>query len=550
MPFAAKDLLGRLRAADTAASIGCSGDASVSALLDEWRSADVRFAASSPEMEQQYWRAVRELFNCIKPAGGKHAILHEGGIYRGCWIESTGSINAELLSRFLPSIAEATFASFAEHQRDDGLFPYKLTADGPRFAQIQIVTPFARSVWTHYMTNGRSKDFLRPIYAAMARNDAWLATWRDTRGTGGVEAFCTYDTGHDLSPRFWHVPDSPFENDPTRYDPDNPILPFVAPDLTANVACQRLYLARIAEELGESGEPWRDKAEQSIDALFAHCFDRDDAMFYDLDRNGRHVRVQSDVLLRVLASEIGDDAFFEEALKRYLLNTRKFFAKYPFTSIALDDPRFNPAYDHNSWAGPSNLLSLIRAPHAFERHGRYVELNWAMQPTLAALFKAERFAQTLDPFTGRVGFTEAYSPAILCLIDFVERLSGILPRPDGTLWFTGLTPQQIEHRAVRHETAYARTVDGVRFELVNAGGTSTAFRDGTPLFEAPGGVRIVTDRAGNLRSLIGMSVNTIEGGLKTGGRELPFRAAPNEQLEFLGGELASTRQPGLVAPTY
>jgi hypothetical protein len=29
-------------------------------------------------------------------------------------------------------------------------------------------------------------------------------------------------------------------NDPTKYNPDNPLLPFVAPDLTANVACQRI----------------------------------------------------------------------------------------------------------------------------------------------------------------------------------------------------------------------------------------------------------------------------------------------------------------------
>lgn len=550
MSFSPVGLLGRLRTVDVAEKIGDIGAAGVFAPLDEWRGSGVRFAASSRALEDQYWRAVGELFSCIKPAGGDQPILHEGGIYLGCWIESTGSINAELLSRFLPSIAQRTFASFAEHQREDGLFPYKLTASGPGFAQIQIVTPFARSVWNHYLLNGRDRSFLATMYAAMARNDAWLATWRDTRRSGGVEAFCTYDTGHDLSPRFWHVPDSPFGNDPKRYNPDNPILPFIAPDLTANVACQRLYLARIAEELGESGSDWRDKAEQSFDALFAHCFDRDDGFFYDLDRNGQHVRVQSDVLLRVLASEIGDDAFFEDALKRYLLNTRKFFAKYPFTSIALDDPRFDPAYDYNSWAGPSNLLSLIRAPHAFEHHGRHVELTWTMQPTLSALFKAERFAQTLDPFTGRVGFTEAYSPAILCLLDFIERLSGILPRPDGTLWFTGLVPQQIAHRDEAHETAYARTVDGVHLELVNTAESTTAFRDGVPLFEAPRGVRIVTDRAGNLRSLIGMSANAVEGGLKIGGSELPFRAAANEQLDLSGGELASVRQPGLVTPTY
>ncbi len=39
-------------------------------------------------MERQYWRAVRELFSCIRPTGDRGAILNEGGIYFGCWLES------------------------------------------------------------------------------------------------------------------------------------------------------------------------------------------------------------------------------------------------------------------------------------------------------------------------------------------------------------------------------------------------------------------------------------------------------------------------------
>jgi len=540
-------LLTRLRAIDVADRVGGS-DAS---LLAEWLAGGLRFAASLEQMEAQYWRAVRELFTCIKPVGGVDGpILHEGGVYLGCWLESTGTINAELLSRFIPSVAGRTFASFAAQQRDDGLFPYKLTASGPVWSQIQTVTPLARSVWTHYRLNHESRHWLATMYEAMARNDAWLAEWRDTRGTGGVEAFCTYDTGHDLSPRFWHVPDSPWGNDPRAYDPNNPLLPFVAPDLTANVACQRLYLARIAEELGEDGETWRAKGTRSRDALFACCFDAEDEFFYDLDRQGRHVKVQSDVLLRVLACEIGDDDFFARSLDSYLLNTRKFFAKYPFTSIALDDPRYDPAYDYNSWAGPSNVLSLIRAPHAFEAHDRHVELSWVLQPTLSALWKVERFAQTLHPHTGRNGYTEAYSPAILCLLDFVERLCGIQPRPDGTLWFTGLTPAQIEHRDARHETAYGRTIDGVAFELVNTATETTAYRDGELLFRAPRGVRVVTGRDGAIRALVGMSAATIEGTLEAGGRTTPVRIAANEQLEFDGDRLRSVKAPGLVPPSY
>ncbi|UXN72316.1 hypothetical protein N8D56_13135 [Devosia sp. A8/3-2] len=98
----------------------------------------------------------------------------------------------------------------------------------------------------------------------MAAYDARLAQWRDTRHTGAVEAFCAFDTGHDLSARFWHVPDSPLNNDTKAYNPDNPLLPFIAPDLTANVACQRLYLARMAEELGEDAAPGAPKPSRAL----------------------------------------------------------------------------------------------------------------------------------------------------------------------------------------------------------------------------------------------------------------------------------------------
>ncbi len=545
----ATDLLDRLRSFEIADRLG-DLEGSGAALLAEWQSSGVRFASSSEAMERQYYRAIVELFSCIRPAGPAGPILHEGGIYQGCWLESTGTINAELLSRFLPSVAARTFMAFAEAQRDDGLLPYKITADGPVFAQIQTVTPLARSVWTHHRLNGSAPGWLETLYNAMRRNDDWLARWRDTRGTGAVEAFCCYDTGHDLSPRFWHIPDSPLGNDPTAYDTANPLLPLVAPDLTASVACSNTYLARMAELLGEDPEALRDRSSQLAKRLMELCYDPEDGCFYDNDRNGAFVRVQSDVLLRVLACEIGDGEFFADALRRYLLNTRKFFAKFPFTSIALDDPRYDPAFDYNSWAGPTNFLSLIRAPHAFEHHHRHVELSWVLQPILQALAKAERFSQTLHPFTGRCGFTGAYSPAILCLLDFVERLCGIQPRPDGTLWFTGLTPVQLEHRDVQHETAYGRRIDGHDFELVNTASDTMAYRDGERLWQAPRGVRIVTDRTGAIKAMVGLVAQDVEGTLSTPAGDLAFRIAANEEQSLVEGRLESVRKPGLVPPGH
>jgi len=219
-------------------------------------------------------------------------------------------------------------------------------------------------------------------------------------GTGCVEAFGTFDTGHDASPRFWHCPDVPFESDPAKCDPASPILPFLAPDLTANVYCQRKYLGLIAKELNIDGEGWEAKAQQSLDSLMKHCWDEDDHFFYDRDKHNQFVRVQGDNLLRVFACEVGDSVLFEDALRRYLLNTRKFFARYPMTTISLDDPRFFQDIIYNTWAGQISFLANIRIPHAFEYHGRFVELSWVFHPLLTALSRFERFAGGLSAWVG------------------------------------------------------------------------------------------------------------------------------------------------------
>ncbi|MDU2242101.1 MAG: hypothetical protein E7E23_16150 [Paenibacillus sp.] len=565
-------VLERLRKIDVVSAVSGEGlhKSTDQAVLEEFAASGVKFAASegSP-LERVYYAGVRKLLDCIVPSVSGVPVLHEGGAYLGTWVESTGTINAELLSRFVPSVAQATFALFADYQRSDGLMPYKVTGAGPAYRQIQMVTPLARSVWNHYRVNGRTdRAFLDKMYRAMERHDAWLAAFRDTRGTGCVEAFCTFDTGHDLSPRFWHIPDTPHLGDPRRYDPDSPVLPLLAPDLTANVYCQRRYLSDIAAELGAAAGPeWTAKAAASLSSLMAHCFDPEDGFFYDVDASGQFVRIQSDVLLRVLACEVGDGAFFAASLRRYLLNSRKFFAKYPFTSIAMDDPRFDPSSAYNTWAGTTNFLSLIRTPHAFEHHGRFVELTWVLQPILSAMVRMERFAQCLSPWTGEEGFTETYSPAILCLLDYVERLCGILPTPEEELWFTGLLPYSMDHGEVpAEETAYARTVDGMSFELVNTREGSTVYRNGELYCRFPYGTRLVTTRRGEPKALVGMSVRTVEGLLEYECRAYPVRLGGNEVWRMAGAASGGTepaRQagqagasadtltgPGVVRPTY
>ncbi|WP_438350325.1 MGH1-like glycoside hydrolase domain-containing protein [Paenibacillus sp. FA6] len=544
-------LLERLRSLSVESQIGELGKDSDHDVMKKWGAFNVSFVAESDKLELVYYQAIRKLLDCIVPTLDKEPILHEGGIYFGCWLESTGTINAELLSRFLPSVSEETYLSFAKYQREDGMLPYKITKDGPSYRQIQLVTPLARCVWNHYQLHGKNKLFLRTMYDAMIKYDDWLVQYRNTRETGCVEAFSAFDTGHDLSPRFWHVADTPHLNDPTQCNPNSPILPFLAPDLTANVYCQRLYIAKMAEELGEDGSQWDEKAQQSLKSLFQYCFDEEDYFFYDRDRNDQFVRVQSDVLLRVMACEVGNSKFFEEMLSKYLLNTRKFFAKYPYPSIALDDPRYDSHNSYNSWAGPSNFLSIIRTAHAFEHHHRYVELTWVMFPILAAMARMTRFSQALSPWTGEEGFTEVYSPAILAVLDYIERLSGILPTRDETLWFTGVLPYDVDHgEQITGDLAYRRKVDEQTFEFVNTSDGCQIYRNGELKLVFPAGIRVVTDRNGQLLSIIGMTLQPISGELKFDGLEISFTVKGNEQLDYRDGQLVTVRDIGIVHPTY
>jgi hypothetical protein len=132
----------------------------------------------------------------------------------------------------------------------------------------------------------------------------------------------------------------------------------------------------------------------------------------------------------------------------------------------------------------------------------------------------------------------------------LERLCGILPRPDGDLWFTGLVPREVIHKHADHHTAYRRTVDGHVFELINDGTSATVFRDGQQLYRFPHGLRLVTDRAGNLTGAIGMVARSVTGTVETPNGPLAFSAGPNEVLALHHGALVPVRTPDLVPPNY
>ncbi|MDR0959171.1 MAG: hypothetical protein LBM23_02260 [Propionibacteriaceae bacterium] len=543
------DILDALRAADPAPG-GVPREYPLGAGL---AARGVAFVAEE-RWERRWHEAIAELAECVRPVGGDpEPILTEGGVYPGAWLESTATISAEVVDRFAPEVTRATHLRLARAQRDDGLLPYKVTDFGSGFSQIQMVTPLARCVWRHHQaTGGGDLAYLREMYRAMSRMDVWLSEHRDTRGSGGVEAFCTFDTGHDASPRFWFAPNRCPDGDAAIFDGTVAGLPYIAPDLTANVACQREHLGRISAALGEAAAPWSQLAEGSWSALLARCCDGSDGLFYDLDATESFVRVRSDVLMRVLACQPGARVDADALLASQLMNTRGFLTPHGWTSIALDDPRFNPDYQRNSWGGPINMLTMLRAPDAFEGTSHVAELALVETGALAALARADRFPQCLDPFSGDAGFTECYSPALLFFLDALERTCGILPRPNGSVWLSALPPTRLTapDGPPPTWTGHTRRIRGTRYELACADDEAIATRDGELWLRWPRGWRVELNRDGEVAAVTGLAATPVEGELEIAGRVIPLALVPNERVTLRDGAITGRAGATFIPPQY
>ena len=336
--------------------------------------------ASTPELQATYRTAVTTLQSNVQqlperaadkdPGYGK-PVLIEGSTYKGVWMECApqeGLVWAKLGSPKdgTPSpleVARNNHDAFFTLQRPDGQIPSAVKIDSTGFSQIQMVVPIAATAWEIAQLD-HSQAFLERAYAACSRWDAWLRQYRDTRKTGLVEGFCTFDTGHDNSPRWAGIPNRCPDGD-ARKCPPIPSLPRLCPDLSATVYGARIALAAMARALGKPNEEsrWLADAEHIRKLIITKLYSPEDAAFYDLDAQNNFVRVRSDVISRVLGEHVldlsqpGDKRIFEDVWTRQLHNPKAFWAPYPLSSIAQNDPVLRPPH-------PAQLLGRsLAGPH-------------------------------------------------------------------------------------------------------------------------------------------------------------------------------------------
>jgi hypothetical protein len=156
--------------------------------------------------------------------------------------------------------------------------------------------------------------------------------------------------------------------------------------------------------------------------IIKHCYDPEDECFYDVDADGKYIKIRGDALTRVLGEHVVDRAMFERIYARHIKSPDGFWPPYPLPSIAVSDPAFVRDLSENSWGGPSQALTALRAPRWFEYYGKQSDLQYLMRRWIEAILAAPDFMQQLNPWTGEFSTSKGYSPAMCVFIDFVHRL--------------------------------------------------------------------------------------------------------------------------------
>src|ERR1035437_7098777 len=362
-------------------------------------------------------------------------LLFEGSTYQGIWQECgphEGLVYA-MLAKHIPAgqakvtpleAARNNHMAFFELQRPDGQLPASIKTTENGYGQIQMVVPIAATAWELAQLTG-DEAFLAKAYQACSRWDAWLRQYRDTRKTGLVEGFCTYDTGHDNSPRWKGIPNRCPDADARKCPPIH-TMPRLCPDLSATVYGGRIALATMAKALGKRDDEarWLADAEHIRHLILIKLYSPEDGAFYDLDAQNNFVRVRGDLISRVLGEHVidphQDKAIFEAVWTKQIHNPKAFWAPYPLASIAMDDPAFVRPIPRNSWGGASQALTALRAPRWMAFYGKHAELKIMMQQWCSAIMRHTEFRQQMDPLTG--DFTQpdpgGYSPCALTFHDF------------------------------------------------------------------------------------------------------------------------------------
>ncbi|MBR2345358.1 MAG: hypothetical protein IKA71_06190 [Lentisphaeria bacterium] len=379
----------------------------------------IRRAADIPELLKK---------NLYSYAPDRPPVLLAGADYYGIWVEHNQ--DAYFLADMFPEAAWESQKIFMDNQRADGLIPAAVRFEPRvvRYAQLQTVWPFARCALAVADKCHRPEEDYARIYRCACDYDGFLLKYRNRSGSGMVEMFCEYDTGHDRSPRVKDggIPHACPDGDAANM-PELPCMPLIAADLSAMRFGALEAMAELAERLGKSPEAaiHKEQALELKSRMMEKLFDAGDEFFYDLAPQGLR-KYRTEHITRIFLNKVVDQELFDRIYNRYLAPGKEFFTSFPYPAVSPEDPSFCKELPMNCWGSNTQMLTLIRALIWMPEYGKNADLQEILGRFLRAYCDySNDFTQEINPFTGApVSESANYSPSLLLFKTACEILKG------------------------------------------------------------------------------------------------------------------------------
>jgi glycogen debranching enzyme len=315
---------------------------------------------------------------------------HEGLIpskrgYVGVW-NWDAYFHAIALRHVDAGLAQDQFRILLAHQLASGMIPDVIqdygaithtTAYG---IDADITKPplTAWAVWKVYEVDG-DKAFLDEVYDALVRAHRWWFVEQDTDHDGFCEYAHPYSSGLDNSPLFDRG------------------APLESPDLNAYLILQADHLAEIAWVLGRDDEAqeWTRAAEALAQRLVDLRWDKAAGYFWARCR-GEIVPVRTPMNLFPLITGRMPSAVAQR-LVEHLTDPEQFWAHFPVTTVAQDDPTFDP---NTMWRGPVWININYLLIDGLRRAGFAAQAQALRSKTLELMLRQPDIYEYYNPHTG------------------------------------------------------------------------------------------------------------------------------------------------------
>jgi len=534
--------------------------------IDRFKMNNVTYTTTDTLLQNLFDLAERKAAGNIRIFSPNYTVLVEGAEYPFVWVE-TQPMGGVMYAKRNLQVAHDNIRIFLDNQLKNGrisgmiipmnnniwnLGNMQVTDNGNLGLYSETLQGFfvpGPALELYYLLD-RDTAYLNLLSRSFEAYDDYLWKYRDSDGDGCLEAWCQTDSGEDHLIRYDYAPFSwPFDYPPTKenipedsaflkkywvasqykgYTHDKNPMPVESIDVMCYSYSCRDVLAKISA-INQNGKEkyWRKKADEVLVKMKEYLWIPSKNAFFYRNKFNQIVPTLTHNNLRAMYFGAMSQDMTDGFIRYHLLNPEEFWTAMPLTSIAANDPLFRNT-SKNNWSGQPQGLTYQRAITALEKYGHFAEVTLIGTRLINKIAQRKQFTQQFDPFTTGQNGLDGYGPTILSVLEYYSRMFGVYPQND-TINFNGL-------RAV-HAYSYTQKLKDDRFKLVQEYGEIIGYMNEIEIFRGTAGIKVMTDRRGNLLGLAGIDTLMHHVKFVTDGKSYHAKIEPNGQYRVENGKM-------------